>query len=369
MPQYTAQPAEDLIFAILGRDHANLDIDRLPPHQKKVADDCFVIFNADLRVLDVDLVHTLIHDSVVWDVRFSADGKYVATGCNRSARIYDVASGEKLCVLEDDSVDPSIDNCIRSVCFSPDGKYLATGGEDELIRVWDIASRTIRNIFSGHGQIIYSVDFARDGQTIASGGADRTVRLWNLEKGQLFRVLSVEDGVTSVAISPDSKYVAASSLYTSLRVWDIQTGDLVETLDGAEGHRDSVYSVAFAPDGRSLVSGSLDKTIRTWELMPPRGGIPNARRSVMGSIKTFEGHGDFVLSVAVTFDGDWVMSGSKDRSVQFWNRYTGEPQLRLQGHRNSVLSVAPNPMGGSFATGSGDMRARIWRYHKYTAGT
>ena len=90
---------------------------------------------------------------------------------------------------------------------------------------------------------------------------------------------------------------------------------------------------------------------------------------------------DFVLSVALTPDGEWVLSGSKDRGVQFWNPRTGDTQLMLQGHKNSggtisltwlrhlltidhylVISVAPSPKGELFATGSGDMRARIWKY-------
>jgi WD40 repeat protein len=44
---------------------------------------------------------------------------------------------------------------------------------------------------------------------------------------------------------------------------------------------------------------------------------------------------DFVLSVALTPDGQWVLSGSKDRGVQFWDPRTGSAQLMLQGHRNS----------------------------------
>lgn len=85
-----------------------------------------------------------------------------------------------------------------------------------------------------------------------------------------------------------------------------------------------------------------------------------------------------MLSVAFTPDGDWVLSGSKDRGVQFWNPQTGDTQLMLQGHKNSgkalgatslqqlqliaaVISVAPSPQGELFATGSGDMRARIWK--------
>ena len=72
---------------------------------------------------------------------------------------------------------------------------------------------------------------------------------------------------------------------------------------------------------------------------------------------------DFVLSVALTPDANWVMSGSKDRGVQFWDPRSGHTQLMLQGHKNSVISVAPSPVGGYFATGSGDMRARIWSYN------
>lgn len=71
---------------------------------------------------------------------------------------------------------------------------------------------------------------------------------------------------------------------------------------------------------------------------------------------------DFVLSVALTPDAQWVMSGSKDRGVQFWDPRTGNTQVMLQGHKNSVISVAPSPSGQYFATGSGDMRARIWSY-------
>ena len=65
--------------------------------------------------------------------------------------------------------------------------------------------------------------------------------------------------------------------------------------------------------------------------------------------------------MALTPDGMWVLSGSKDRGVQFWDPHNGNTQLMLQGHKNSVISVAPSPQGRLFATGSGDMRARIWR--------
>ena len=115
---------------------ADLDPDRLGPHQKREGEDWFAVFNPRVpRVLDVGLVHNLQHESVVCCVRFSQDGRYVATGCNRSAQIFDVATGKQVQHLQDDSVDKDGDLYIRSVCFSPDGKYLATGAEDKQIRV------------------------------------------------------------------------------------------------------------------------------------------------------------------------------------------------------------------------------------------
>lgn len=86
-------------------------------------------------MLDVNMVHHLTHESVVCCVRFSHDGKYVATGSNRSAQIFEVASGSQVSQLIDETVDKDGDLYIRSVCFSPDGRYLATGAEDKLIRV------------------------------------------------------------------------------------------------------------------------------------------------------------------------------------------------------------------------------------------
>lgn len=113
--------------------------------------------------------------------------------------------------------------------------------------------------------------------------------MWDIETGREVLTINIEDGVTTVAMSPDGLFVAAGSLDKSVRVWDTRGGHLCERLDGAEGHKDSVYSVAFAPSGRELVSGSLDKTIKMWEYGDYRNMLPQGSR-VGKCIRTFEGH-------------------------------------------------------------------------------
>ncbi|KAI8063171.1 WD40-repeat-containing domain protein [Gongronella butleri] len=341
---------------------ADMDPENVPPNMKIEGKDWFVIFNPRTsRQLNVNLVHTLDHHSVVCCVKFSQDGRYLATGCNRTTFIYEVATGKHVCTLRDDNAGKEEDLYIRSACFSPDGKYLATGAEDKLIRIWDIEKQRIQFRLTGHEQDIYSLDFSRDGRIIVSGSGDRTARIWSMADGKLLHTLEITDhdqkdpGVTSVAISPDCRLVAAGSLDKMVRVWDAYDGRLLEQL---EGHKDSVYSVAFMPDGAMLVSGSLDKTLKLWHL-----GSSNKDQTRNQCKMTFAGHKDFVLSVACTPDAKWVVSGSKDRGVQFWDPRTGQAQCMLQGHKNSVISVAVSPSGRPFfATGSGDNRARIWSY-------
>lgn len=385
---------------------SDLDVMKANPDFKKQTPEFYVLFNpAFKRDLDVDLVQSLDHSSVVCCVKFSKNGEYIATGCNKTTQVFDVKTGALVAKLIDDnnsnsaagdgegetengengtavangtsnaSANANGDLYIRSVCFSPDGKLLATGAEDKLIRIWDLSTKRIIKILRGHEQDIYSLDFFPDGDRLVSGSGDRTVRIWDLRSSQCSLTLSIEDGVTTVAVSPNGKLIAAGSLDKTVRVWDSSTGFLVERLDSGNesgnGHQDSVYSVAFSTNGNQIASGSLDRTVKLWNLEGKAEGQAVNGQSLAKKSScevTYIGHKDFVLSVCSTPDSEYILSGSKDRGVIFWDQSSGNPLLMLQGHRNSVISVAVSfnslASEGIFATGSGDCKARLWRWKR-----
>jgi len=79
-----------------------------------------------------------------------------------------------------------------------------------------------------------------------------------------------------------------------------------------KGHLDPVFSVAISTDGQTILSGSEDGTVRLWN----RNGQP------LG--KPFKGHQGSVNSVAISTDGQTIISGGLDGTVRFWNR-NGQP--------------------------------------------
>jgi len=121
-----------------------------------------------------------------------------------------------------------------------------------------------------------------------------------------------------------------------------------QTLIGHSGLFASVNSIAISPDGETLVSGSDDKTIRLWHLKTGQ------------LINTFLGHSHFVKSVAFSPDGQWIASGSSDRTIKLWDTKTGDAIFTLAGHSQVVKSVAFSPDGQFLASGSADKTIHLW---------
>ncbi len=122
-----------------------------------------------------------------------------------------------------------------------------------------------------------------------------------------------------------------------------QQAELRRTLSG---HSDVVRAVAVSPDGQILVSGSYDKTIKLWALRT--GKLSH----------TLIGHTNRVTCIAISPDGETLASGSYDRTIKLWMLRTGELLQTLVGHSDRVRSVAFSPNGQTLI--SSGLEVQLW---------
>ena len=76
---------------------------------------------------------------------------------------------------------------VSSVAYAPDGRMAASGGQDGVVRLWDLESgRQIRS-FAGHSSSVRACAFAPGGKRILSGSSDNTLKLWDAYSGKCLR--------------------------------------------------------------------------------------------------------------------------------------------------------------------------------------
>ena len=80
------------------------------------------------------------------------------------------------------------------------------------------------------------------------------------------------------------------------------------------------------------------------------------------NINTFlsHGHSEKVTSVALSGDGNLLVSGSKDMLIKLWNTVTGEFIGDFKNHKREIRSVAISNDGKVIASGSEDSTVKLW---------
>lgn len=139
-----------------------------------------------------------------------------------------------------------------------------------------------------------------------------------------------------------SKFVSASADGTA-RVYDSQTGVCAHTLIGHEGE---ISKVSFNPQGTRVITASSDKTCRycrdfvhiidlissiflLWGQSHFNFTLDRLWDTEGGEcLQTFEGHTDEIFSCAFNYDGDFVITGSKDNTCRIWKSLTASSNPR-----------------------------------------
>ncbi len=115
-----------------------------------------------------------------------------------------------------------------------------------------------------------------------------------------------------------------------------------------EGHGDVVVSVAVSPDGRRALSGSNDGTIRLWDLESGK------------QIRRLHGHRGAAWAVAFSPDGRYALGGGKDGDLSLYRVASGEQVRSFARHPEAVRAVAFTPDGRRAFSACFDKNLRLW---------
>ena len=275
---------------------------------------------------------------------------------------------------------------VFGVAFSPSGDVLAAASLDGSVSLWRMDG-VLYNKYQMHTAPVYSVVFSPDGRLIASSSADGTIAVFNRDGKVKFRISSHTNKVKTIDWSSDGKFIASGDDANFVKIHDAHTGRFIVDL---KKQKQPVNAVAFSPDSTKLYVAE-----RGTHLVVYQG--PQWRY-----LRSFQVHKSAVWDVAVSKDGRFLATGSKDRSVRVWtpsgklvkaienlpsevwtlyfspnsNRVVcglRDGQVALldlrkkkiysifRSHKTGIPGIAWSPTGALICTGSKDGTLRLWK--------
>jgi len=165
----------------------------------------------------------------------------------------------------------------QEVCglkWSFDDKLLASGGNDNKLFVWEAGQSRGNNDpvcrFEDHSAAVKAVAWSpHQNGLLASGGgtADRHIRFWNALTNVSLHKIDTGSQVCNLMWSKNVNEIVSTHGYSlnQVIVWKYPSMQKIATLTG---HSLRVLYLAMSPDGQSVVTGAGDETLRFWNIFP-----------------------------------------------------------------------------------------------------
>ncbi|KAF6093842.1 fizzy and cell division cycle 20 related 1 [Phyllostomus discolor] len=245
-------------------------------------------------------------DSVT-SVGWSERGNLVAVGTHKGfVQIWDAAAGKKLSMLEGHTAR------VGALAWNAD--QLSSGSRDRMILQRDIRTPPLQleRRLQGHRQEVCGLKWSTDHQLLASGGNDNKLLVWN--HSSLSPVQQYTEhlaAVKAIAWSPHQHGLLASGGGTAdrcIRFWNTLTGQPLQCIDTGS----QVCNLAWSKHANELVSthGYSQNQILVWK-------YPS-----LTQVAKLTGHSYRVLYLAMSPDGEAIVTGAGDETLRFWNVFS-----------------------------------------------
>ncbi len=291
---------------------------------------------------------------------------------------------------------PTSGRVVNALAIAPTGQAIAAANSDGTVQLWDYQTGEVLHTFAqrlgfgeGHRDAATAVTFHPDGQTLFSASQDGTVKQWNLDRYRQRQSLQQPGWqVTTIALTPDGAQLIAAETTGRISLWQISEGKRLVDLTR---HSGAVNQVQVSPLGDRLVSVGEAGTLRLWAL--PTGQllhtwtvqtglrvvalnamvpavVPGDRRGavMLWSLTDFAQHQqlgqhqDAVSAIALSPNGRWLATGSRDREIHLWD-WGGEIPQRcaVLRHDWAVCDLVFTPDSQTLISGAADETIRFWQ--------
>ncbi|EDX17092.1 fizzy-related protein homolog [Drosophila simulans] len=250
----------------------------------------------------------------------------------------------RLCDLSPDA------NTVTSVSWNERGNTVAVGTHHGYVTVWDVAANKQINKLNGHSARVGALAWNSD--ILSSGSRDRWIIQRDTRTPQLQserRLAGHRQEVCGLKWSPDNQYLASGGNDNRLYVWNQHS---VNPVQSYTEHMAAVKAIAWSPHHHGLLAsggGTADRCIRFWNTLT---GQP------MQCVDT----GSQVCNLAWSKHSSELVSthGYSQNQILVWKYPSLTQVAKLTGHSYRVLYLALSPDGEAIVTGAGDETLRFW---------
>ncbi|EAT91587.2 hypothetical protein SNOG_00092 [Parastagonospora nodorum SN15] len=277
-------------------------------------------------------------DDSVTSVNWIQRGSHIAIGTNRGqVQIWDAQTQRRLRTM--------MGHTARVGALAWNEHILTSGSRDRTIYHRDVRQpdQWLRKLV-GHKQEICGLKWNHEDQQLASGGNDNKLMVWDkLNDEPTYKFSEHQAAVKAIAWSPHQRGLLASGGGTAdrtIKFWN--------TLISSSG-----------PSASSLAAASVAASASATSNIPIP---PTAPANLISSLDT----GSQVCNLAWSKNSNEIVSthGYSQNQIIVWKYPSMQQVVSLTGHTYRVLYLAMSPDGQVIVTGAGDETLRFWNAFK-----